>query len=218
MENFSNKFEDGFVVDTSFVEEEKPIREKLNPKKEIIEWLGVVASALIIVVILFGFVFRVAIISGDSMKNTLLNGDVVVITNLNYEPKQGDIVVISRNADNSPKNQREENGPIIKRIIATEFQNVRIDFEKGIVYVDNMALDEPYISSLTTQKYDIDLENGVTVPEGCVFVLGDNRAVSLDSRNSRIGNDGMIDTRYILGRAVYRVFPFDKMGGMTQDD
>ena len=132
MENFSNKFEDGFVVDTSFVEEEKPIREKLNPKKEIIEWLGVVASALIIVVILFGFVFRVAIISGDSMKNTLLNGDVVVITNLNYEPRQGDIVVISRNADNSPKNQREENGPIIKRIIATEFQNVRIDFEKGI--------------------------------------------------------------------------------------
>lgn len=216
MENF-NQFEDGFKIDTSFIEDEPPKKEKLNPKKEIIEWLGVIASALIIVVVLFGFVFRVAVISGDSMKNTLLNGDVVVITNLNYEPKQGDIVVVSRNADNKPENQRDEgNGPIIKRVIATEFQTVNIDFEKGIVYVDNMPLDEPYISSLTLNEYDVKFP--VTVPEGHIFVLGDNRRVSLDSRSGRIGNGGMIDTRYVLGHAVYRFFPFDKMGGLTNDD
>lgn len=216
MENF-NQFEDGFKIDTSFIEDEPPKKEKLNPKKEVIEWLGVIASALIIVVVLFGFVFRVAIISGDSMKNTLLNGDVVVITNLDYEPKQGDIVVVSRNVDNKPENLRDEgSGPIIKRVIATEFQIVDINFETGEVKVDGMVLDEPYISSLTLNEYDVKFP--VTVPEGHIFVLGDNRRVSLDSRSGRIGNNGMIDTRYVLGRAVYRFFPFDKMGGLTNDD
>ena len=216
MENF-NQFEDGFKIDTSFIEDEPPKKEKLNPKKEVIEWLGVIASALIIVVVLFGFVFRVAIISGDSMKNTLLNGDVVVITNLDYEPKQGDIVVVSRNVDNKPENLRDEgSGPIIKRVIATEFQIVDINFETGEVKVDGMVLDEPYISSLTLNEYDVKFP--ITVPEGHIFVLGDNRRVSLDSRSGRIGNNGMIDTRYVLGHAVYRFFPFDKMGGLTNDD
>ncbi len=212
MDNFSN----GFQIDTSFADNEPPKREKLNPKKELIEWLGVVASALIIVVILFGFVFRVAIISGDSMKNTLINGDVVVISNFNYTPKQGDIVVVSRNAENTPESMREENGPIIKRVIATEFQIVNIDFETGTVYIDNMPLDEPYISTPTVDQYDVQFP--ITVPEGCIFVLGDNRGVSLDSRSSRIGDGGMIDTRYVLGRAVYRIFPFDKTGGFGTDD
>ena len=213
MEN-SNQFDNGFKIDTSFADNDPPKRERLNPKKELIEWLGVVASALIIVVILFGFVFRVAIISGDSMKNTLISGDVVVISNFNYTPKQGDIVVVSRNAENTPESMRDENGPIIKRVIATEFQIVNIDFETGTVYIDNMPLDEPYISSPTVDKYDVEFP--LTVPEGHIFVLGDNRGVSLDSRSSRIGNGGLIDTRYVLGHAVYRVFPFDKIGGFEQ--
>ena len=191
MENFSNQTESGFKIDTSFADNEPPKKEKLDLKKELIEWLGVVASALIIVVILFGFVFRVAIISGDSMKNTLIDRDVVVISNFNYKPKQGDIVVVSRNAENTPESMREENGPIIKRVIATEFQIVNIDFETGTVYIDNMPLDEPYISTPTLQKYDIEFP--VTVPEGHIFVLGDNRE-------------------------VYRIFPFDKMGGFEKDD
>ncbi len=216
MNDFSNQFENGFKVDTTFADNEPPKKERLNPKKELIEWLGVVASALIIVVILFGFVFRVAIISGDSMKNTLIDGDVVVISNFNYTPKQGDIVVVSRNAENTPESMREENGPIIKRVIATEFQIVNIDFETGTVYIDNMPLDEPYISTPTVDQYDVEFP--ITVPEGCIFVLGDNRDVSLDSRSSRIGDGGMIDTRYVLGHAVYRVFPFDKMGGFAIDE
>ncbi len=214
MQNGTNNFNNGFIIDTSFVDNEPPEVEKLDPKKELVEWLGVVASALIIVVILFGFVFRVAVISGDSMKNTLFGGDVVVITNLNYTPEVGDIVVVSRNAENSPESMREENGPIIKRVIATEFQEVNIDFETGIVYVDNVPLNEPYISTPTVDQYDVKFP--VTVPEGCIFVLGDNRGVSLDSRSSRIGEDGMIDTRYVLGHAVYRVFPFNRMGGLDK--
>ncbi len=211
-----NDFQNGFKIDTTFVENEIAENKKPNYQKEVVEWLGVIASALIIVVFLFGFVFRVAVISGDSMKNTLYNGDVVVISNFNYTPKQGDIVVVSRNAENTPESSRQENGPIIKRVIATEYQKVNIDFETGTVYVDDMPINEPYISTPTTKQYDVKFP--VTVPKGCIFVLGDNRAVSLDSRNSRIGDNGMIDTRYVLGHAVYRMFPFDRIGGLSLDD
>ena len=203
----------GFKVDTSFVDNEQP--EQLNIKEEVIEWLGVITSALIIVVILFGFVFRVAIISGDSMKNTLFDGEVVIITNLNYTPKYGDIVVVSRNAQNLPEYMRSDNGPIIKRVIATENQTVDIDFQEGIVYVDNVPLIENYISTPTYEQYDVQFP--VTVPKGHIFVLGDNRHVSLDSRSSRTGEGGMIDTRYVLGHAVYRVLPFSRIGGLNRE-
>ncbi|MBO5210512.1 MAG: signal peptidase I [Clostridia bacterium] len=211
-----NDFQKGFVINTSIVDDEIAEKQKPNYQKEVVEWLSVIASALIIVVFLFGFVFRVAVISGDSMKNTLFNADVVVISNFNYTPKQGDIVVVSRNAENAPEAMRAENGPIIKRVIATEEQEVNIDFEAGTVYVDGIPLNEPYISTPTTDQYDVQFP--VTVPKGCIFVLGDNRAVSLDSRNSRIGDGGMIDTRYVLGHAVYRMFPFDRIGGLSLDD
>lgn len=182
-------------------------------KKEFFEWLDVVSVALIAVMILFSFVFRVATISGSSMLNTLKDGEIVVISNLFYEPKQGDIVVVSRNTFNLAEDITEGKGPIIKRVIATENQTVDIDFQKGIVYVDGVALEEDYISTPTTQKRDIDFP--VTVPKGHIFVLGDNREVSLDSRSSSIGNNGMIDKRYVLGHAVFRFLPLDKMGILT---
>ena len=181
--------------------------------REVIEWLEILSSALIIVVIVFGFIFRVATISGTSMLNTLHNEEMVIITNLFYTPKQGDIVVISRNIENSVISESEGSGPIIKRVIATENQTVDIDFLQGIVYVDGKALQENYISTPTTTKHDIEFP--VTVPKGHIFVLGDNRGVSLDSRSSNIGENGMIDERYVLGHAVYRIFPFKKIGSLT---
>ncbi len=182
-------------------------------KKEFFEWLDVVSVALITVIILFGFVFRIATISGTSMLDTLHHNEKVIITNLFYEPKQGDIVVISRNTFNSTEDINESEGPIIKRVIATENQTVDIDFEQGIVYVDGEALQEDYTSTPTTSKSSVDFP--VTVPEGHIFVLGDNRAVSLDSRSANIGNNGMIDKRYVLGHAVYRILPFELMGSLT---
>lgn len=182
-------------------------------KDFLFDWIEVLVHAIIVVVICFTFIFRIATIDGPSMMDTLINGERVIITNLFYEPKAGDIVVISRNKENSTYTSDASNTPIIKRIIATEGQTVRIDFEEGIVYVDEVALDEPYTRTKTNRSYDIDFSTPQMVPEDCVFVLGDNRNDSIDSRDTSIG---MIDERYILGHAVYRVFPFNKIGKIDE--
>lgn len=189
----------------------KAIKEKgFVTKRDIFEWLEVIVTAMVAVVVVFTFVFKVVTIDGGSMRETLHNGDKVVISNLFYTPKQKDIVVISRNIDNSYES--ESQAPIIKRVIATEGQIVDIDFNTGMVYVDGVALDEPYTRTPTNLSYDIQFP--VKVDDGCVFVLGDNRNDSHDSRSSLIGNNGMIDTRYILGKAILKVFPFSEIGGI----
>ena len=189
----------------------KAIKEKgFVTKRDIFEWLEVIVTAMLAVVVVFTLVFKVVTIDGGSMRETLHNGDKVVISNLFYTPKQKDIVVISRNIDNSYES--ESQAPIIKRVIATEGQIVDIDFNTGVVYVDGVALDEPYTRTPTNLSYDIQFP--VKVDDGCVFVLGDNRNDSHDSRSSLIGNNGMIDTRYILGKAILKVFPFSEIGGI----
>ncbi len=187
-------------------------------KRDLFDWIEVLVHAILAVVLCFSFLFRIATIDGDSMMNTLVNGERVVINNIFYTPKIGDIVVISRNKQNDVYDNNPQDKPIIKRIIATEGQSVDIDFEQGIVYVDGVELDEPYTKPMQPyEKYaKYDIQFPVTVDEGCVFVLGDNRPVSLDSRSSQIGEYGMIDTRYILGHAVFRVFPFNKIGKIDE--
>lgn len=185
-------------------------------KKEFFDWVEVLVHAILAVVLCFSFIFRVATIEGDSMKDTLHDKERVIITNMFYTPAAGDIVVISRNKENSVYTMSDAKKPIIKRIIATAGQTVDIDFEKGIVYVDGVALDESYTRTPTNLKYDIEFP--VTVDDGCVFVLGDNRNDSLDSRSSQIGDYGMVDTRYILGHAIFRIFPFNKIGGLDNQN
>ncbi len=184
--------------------------EDMSVKSFVFDWLEVLVHAVIVVVICFTFIFRIATIDGPSMMDTLQHGERVIITNLFYEPKAGDIVVISRNKENSVFTMTNENTPIIKRIIALEGQTVDIDFKKGIVYVDNVPLKESYVRTATNLKADINFP--VIVPEGCIFVMGDNRNDSMDSRDSRIGEYGMIDKRYILGNAIFRIFPVNRMG------
>ena len=128
------------------------------------------------------------------MQPTLQEGDNVVVSNLFYTPKAGDIVIITKESFSAE--------PIVKRIIATEGQTVDIDFEKGIVYVDGKALDEPYIAELTHLYEGVAFP--VTVPENSVFVMGDNRNESSDSRNPDIG---MIDEGCILGKVYCIVIP-----------
>jgi len=152
---------------------------------------------LITVLIIFLLVFRIIIVSGDSMRLTLVDGDyLLLLNNLFYqEPQQGDVVVISKKAfDNG--------APIVKRVVATEGQTVDIDFEAGVVYVDGQALEEPYINNPTHNN--LGTKFPLVVEENCIFALGDNRSVSRDSRDPIIGQ---IDTREVLGKALYLFFP-----------
>lgn len=187
----------------------------------VFDWVDSIVASVIVVVVLFTFVFRVVGIVGNSMNDTLYNGDRVIISNVGYTPKQGDIVVVSRNVSNNKANETSENEPIIKRVIATEGQTVDIKYDddgKGYVYVDGHQFGNgSYIKELINKNVVIPeaISFPVTVKEGCIFVLGDNRNNSLDSRSSMIGNMGMIDTRYVLGKALFRVYPFNKIGSLT---
>lgn len=212
--NSSNEtFENGFEIDLSAndsVENIKTEEPKPSALRELLGWIEIFVTAIIAVVLIFTLCFRIATVDGESMQNTLLHGEKIVISNLFYTPKAGDIVVVSRNVENSAETATESEGPIVKRIIATGGQTVDIDFTEGIVYVDGAPLDEPYISTATDDKYDVDFP--VYVPEGYIFVMGDNRGNSMDSRDSRIGENGLIDERYILGRAIFRLAPLNRAG------
>lgn len=198
---------------------EKEVKAEENAKEskavyEVLDWLEIIVAAVAVVVILFTLVFKVITISGDSMLNTLHNNEKILISNLFYEPERGDIVVISRNVDNSVETTSQESC-IIKRIIATEGQVVDINFRTGVVSVDGVDLTEDYTYTKTNVMGDVQFP--VIVPEGHVFVLGDNRNNSSDSRFSSLGNNGMVDERNIIGRAVIRVLPFDRFGVLLDE-
>ncbi len=217
MSLFKNKnlYSDGFDIDPSFAEDFTEVKtpSENSASKDFLEWLDVLCVAIISVILVFSFFFRVATIDGYSMLNTLHNGDKVIITNLNYQPRQGDIVVISRNVNNMADSEEISAEPIIKRVIAVGGQTVNIDYEKHIVYVDGVALKEDYLGSPTIDNGG-DVEFPLYIPEGHIFVLGDNRGDSMDSRFSVIGDGGIVDNRYVLGHAVFRFFPFNKIGAL----
>lgn len=176
---------------------------------EIFDWVDSVVFSVILMILVFTLVFRIVGIKGESMEDTVLDGEKVIISDVFYTPKQGDIVVISRDYFNSLGQPVEGSEPIIKRVIATEGQTVNIDFESGVVYVDDQPLDEPYTKTPTNRQDDVQFP--LTVEDDCVFVLGDNRAISKDSRDSSIG---LVNERYILGKVILRVYPFDRFGSL----
>ena len=157
--------------------------------------------------LLFSLCFRVVIVSGPSMENTLIDGDwLLLFSNVFYSDyKHGDIIVAS-------KDSFDNGTPIIKRVIATEGQTVSIDFEAGIVSVDGVPLDEPYTKTPTNLYEGINFP--LTVEEGHIFVMGDNRNESKDSRSTQIG---LVDKREVLGKAFLLVFPGTE-GGRQEFD
>jgi len=164
-------------------------------KMELYDWLQCIVTAIICGVLIFVFIGRTIGVDGRSMLQTLHDSDRVVISNVFYTPKNGDIVVFQ-----SPSELFEY--PLVKRVIATANQTVDIDFENGNVFVNGALLDEPYINAKTTSMHDFN--EPVTVPRGFVFVMGDNRNSSTDSRDNSIG---LVDTRYILGKVLFILIP-----------
>lgn len=179
--------------------------ENVNEKKEkgglvvsCFDFVSIISVAIVAVALAFLFFFRTVGVVGNSMFPTLKNLDRIILTASYGEPEYGDIVVTCQ-----PSKSPQIPDVLVKRVIATEGQTVDIDFNKGIVYVDGVALDEPYINEPTHDRESF--TEPVIVPEGHVFVMGDNRNNSTDSRDSRVG---MIREEYILGEALFRVVPF----------
>ncbi len=167
------------------------------------DWIQCLASALIVCVVIFIFFVRVIDVKGTSMYPTLNNQDKMLVSDLFYKPKVGDVVVFT-------KDEYDPDKALVKRVIATEGQEINIDFDLGIVYVDGQAIEEDYINELTTTK--LDFIGPQTVPEGCVFVMGDNRNMSTDSRKSEIG---MVDNRLIIGKVYCVIFPLTSFGEVS---
>lgn len=183
------------------------ITEEYNSKKMTPhDWMQCVVITVVVGISLFIFVGRRVGVVGDSMLPTLHWNDMIVITDLFYTPKNGDIVVFQVSSDTF-------NGtPLVKRIIATAGQTIDIDFDTGEVFVDGVLLDEPYINEPTNRRAHF--TGPLTIPEGHVFVMGDNRNHSSDSREEHIG---CVDTRYILGRVLFLVFPGDNNNHDARD-
>ena len=179
--------------------------EKTEGTGSILEYLHDVVYILALILVLFTFCMRVVIVSGSSMFSTLVDGDYLLLINrpLCGELEQGDIVVASM--------ERFKDGePIVKRVVAIEGQTVDIDFRAGIVYVDGVALQEDYI--YTPTHLSEGMEFPLVVEEGCLFLMGDNR---MDSRDSRAPEIGLVDEREILGRAVFLLMPGTGRGEYT---
>ena len=175
---------------------EENVKKQRESGKDFYEWVQALVCSVLVVVMLFTFVIRMIGVDGHSMVPTLQDGDrLLVLNSMLYDDyKYGDIVVLRKSSFLSE--------PIVKRVIATEGQTVDSDFSTGSVYVDGVLLKEDYINELTFTEEGTEFP--LTVPEGSIFVMGDNRNHSNDSRDSRLGT---VDSRYVIGKAVVLAFP-----------
>lgn len=193
---------------------------EVSAAEDYLDWVETIIGAFFVVILFFTFILRVANVDGESMMPTLVDGDRLIVSHMFYEPEAGDIVIVNNtkghiyDSENKLESISGLNKVIVKRVIATGGQEVNIDFDTGEVSVDGTVLNEPYINDLT--KMD---EGGhqypVTVPEGYVFVMGDNRMNSTDSRDPRIG---FVEEDDILGKVLVRIFPFGSIGVPGEDN
>ncbi len=199
------------------LEEEKEKEKDSSLINTLLEWLDSLVISFVVVVLLFTFFLGKVKVDGASMNDTLQNSDQLIISDFLYKPQRKDIVIVSRN----PKNiygDSVANQPIVKRVIAVEGDTIEIT-DDGKVLLNDKELDEPYIKDYEFGKGTPNdefkkemkrqnLGNKLKVPKGRIFVMGDNRWNSHDSRK---GDIWLIDERYVLGKVLCRVFPFDKI-------
>jgi signal peptidase I len=177
---------------------EVPPKGRTTLSDELFGWLQAIVTSLVLIVIMFMYVVRIIGVSGISMIPTLYDKDMVVLLNASIASiSPGDVIVF--------KQERYSDIPLVKRVIATQGQTVDIDFQTGTVYVDNAV--STYVDEPTYRSYDVTFP--ITVEEGKLFVMGDNRDESFDSRASTIGQ---IDERSVLGKVAFVVYPFSRFG------
>ncbi len=198
-------------MNESFEQKENKSENGKKLMRSVFEWLETLAFAFIFVLVIFTFAFRIVTVDGSSMNRTLIDGEKLIISNLFYEPKTGDIVIVSR--------ERFGQEPIVKRVIATEGQKVEIDYESWQVTVDGVLLDEPYVNYTTDSMHEYGCPESFIVGENMVFVMGDNRNNSTDSRAQ--GTYDLVGEEYIytgfmeediIGKVLLRILPLQKFG------
>lgn len=179
-----------------------------NFLKTLVEYFETLILAACAVIIIFSFFFRFCSVNGSSMNTTLKHNDKVIVSNIAYTPQRGDIIVFHMTGE------RKFNEPLVKRVIATGGEWIDIDFQTWEIKIadnpdmnNSITLDEPYIY-LKGSPLGSDVSFPLYVPEGYLFVLGDNRNGSSDSRSSRCG---LVDERQVLGKVLFRLYPFEKI-------
>lgn len=178
----------------------KAPKEKPSAISSFVEVVEIFVGALIATILVLTLVCRTGVVSGSSMSPTMYGGDRYLISDLFYTPKQGDIVVFRSGIEG-------EDELWIKRVIATEGQTVYIDPNTYEVLIDGQKLDEPYLVNMRTVPHTT--QNPITVPEGCVYVMGDNRSVSHDSRYSDLG---CVSIGQLAGHVLFRFWPLNSFG------
>lgn len=183
-------------------------------RQSLFEWLQLLVMVLVIIVGVFTFLGSVIGVDGSSMYPTLHNGDLMLVRRIAYTPTQGDVVVLR-------KDGTFDNEALVKRIIATGGQTVYIDYDANTITVDGQVLDESYLNYEYDSAYGSDcmadltyldpqyVNREFTVPDGCIFVCGDNRNHSSDSRSAELG---MVDARYVIGEVLLVFLPFSHFG------
>lgn len=172
---------------------------KSSVSKTVVDLISIIATSIVAIMVVFTFLFRIVGVSGPSMMNTLMDGDWLIVSAFVTEPERGDIVIITQ-----PNAFHE---PIVKRVIAVEGDTIDIDFDTATVSINGKVINEPYLGTPTTND-ERAWEYPLTLKEGQVFVMGDNRERSSDSRSPDIG---LIDENYILGQVIMRFSPISEI-------